>query len=109
MVGWLVSVQGPECGQDYRLHAEKNFIGRDPSMDVCIAGDSTVSRLRHAVVTYEPKKRTFWLQPGESEGLVYLNEELVNTPTRIEPYKVIEIGESKLVMVPFDNESYPLS
>src|SRR5690242_13732720 len=28
VVGWLVCVEGPDRGKDYRLHSEKNFVGR---------------------------------------------------------------------------------
>jgi pSer/pThr/pTyr-binding forkhead associated (FHA) protein len=98
-----VCLEGPERGRDYRLHGEKNFIGRDPGMDIRIAGDDAISRQRHAVVTYEPKRKTFWLQPGDAAGLVYLNQELVNTPMQIYADDVIELGGSKLVLVPFQS------
>ena len=55
VVGWLVCLAGPDRGKDFRLHAEKNFIGRAPNMDVCVAGDETVSRERHAMVIFDPK------------------------------------------------------
>jgi hypothetical protein len=108
VVGWLVCVEGPDRGRDFRLHAEKNFMGRDPSMDVCISQDSAISRQRHAAVIYDPKQMKFWLQPGDSEGLVYLNGNLVNTHTEVSAYDVVELGTSKLVLVPFANERYPL-
>ncbi len=106
VMGWLVCVEGPDKGSDYRLHTGKNFLGRDPSMDVCIRRDRAVSRLRHAVVTFEPKKGAFWLQPGDSEGLVYLDDELVSAHTQIAPDQVIEVGDSRLVLVPFDKGKY---
>src|SRR5262249_26846325 len=28
VVGWLVCVEGPDKGRDFRIHSEKNFIGR---------------------------------------------------------------------------------
>jgi hypothetical protein len=108
VVGWLVCIDGPDRGKDFRLHAEKNFIGRDNGMDVCLARDEAVSRGRHAIVVFDPKKRNFWLYPGESQGLVYHREELVNAPVQVGPYEVIEVGASKLVIVPFDTERYPL-
>jgi hypothetical protein len=108
VVGWLVCVEGPDRGKDFRLHAEKNFIGRDNGMDICLARDEAVSRGRHAIVVFDPKKRNFWLYPGEAQGLVYLREELVNSPVQVGPYEVIEVGASKLVIVPFDTEKYPL-
>ncbi len=108
VVGWLVCVEGPDKGKDYRLHSEKNFIGREPGMDILIAGDASVSRRKHAILTFDPKKRNFWLQPGESESLVYLNEELVNAPVLLAPYQIVEVGKSRLVLVPFDTEKFPL-
>ncbi|MBM3812645.1 MAG: FHA domain-containing protein [Acidimicrobiia bacterium] len=108
VVGWLVCVEGPDKGRDFRLHPEKNFLGRDSSMDVCLSQDAAISRHRHATVIYDPKKKDFWLQPGDAEGLVYLNGNLVNTPTQVSAYELVELGNSKLVLVPFDNERYPL-
>src|SRR5947209_1623897 len=34
VVGWLVCIEGPNRGQDYRIHMEKNFIGRSSAMDI---------------------------------------------------------------------------
>ncbi len=99
VVGWLVCVEGTEKGRDFRLHSEKNFVGRASSMDISIAGDDSISREKHAVVTFEPKKRTFWLLPGDASGLVYLNGEMVHSPTQINADDLIEIGQSKLVLV----------
>jgi hypothetical protein len=106
VVGWLVCVEGPDRGRDYRLRGEKNFVGRSPKMDVCIAGDEAISREKHAAVSFEPKKRTFWLLPGESSGLVYLNDQVVNTPTEIKSRDVIEIGRTKLVFFPFCDDNF---
>ncbi|MBL8233680.1 MAG: FHA domain-containing protein [Bryobacterales bacterium] len=101
VVGWLVCMEGPDRGKDYRLHSEKNFIGRAASMDVCVSGDDAISREKHAVVTFEPKKQTFWLSPGESSGLVYLNGDILHLPAPLKDRDVIEIGKTKLVLVPF--------
>src|ERR1700722_12649283 len=42
VVGWLVCIQGPSLGRDYRIKSQRNFIGRDPRMDICIANDPQV-------------------------------------------------------------------
>ncbi len=104
VVGWLVCVDGPEKGRDYRLHAERNFIGRAVGMDVSLARDAGVSRERHAILSFEPRKKSFWLHPGESSGLVYRNGEMVSAPVQVESGDVIEVGKSKLVVVPFLSE-----
>jgi len=109
VVGWLVCLEGPDRGRDYRLHMEKNFIGRAPHMDVVIENDSTVSRDKHAVVIFDPKKKIFWALPGEASGLVYLNGDIVNSPTRMEPDDVIEVGQTRLVLIPFCGDRYSWS
>jgi hypothetical protein len=106
VVGWLVCVEGPERGRDYRLHTERNFIGRAPTMDVAITGDATVSRENHAVVSFNPKRQTFRLAPGDSRGLVYLNDEEVTLAVELNPYDRIELGETTLLFVPFCGESF---
>jgi hypothetical protein len=106
VVGWLVCLEGPDHGRDYRIHSEKNFVGRSPTMDVCISGDEAISREKHATITFEPKKQVFWLVPGDSSGLVYLNGEVVYTPAQLKDRDVIELGKTKLVLVPFVNEGF---
>ena len=109
VVGWLVCVAGPDRGRDFRLHAEKNFIGRAPNMDVCVAGDETVSRERHAMVIFDPKKQVFWAVPGDAAGLVYLNGDIVHSPTEIKRDEVLEVGHTKLVLIPFCGDKYAWS
>ncbi|GAB4409891.1 MAG: hypothetical protein OHK0021_19620 [Bryobacter sp.] len=101
VVGWLVCIAGPDRGRDWRLRAEKNLIGRGSHMDVAVAGDDTISREKHATVLYDPKKATFWLLPGEASGIVYRNDEIVHSPVALAPDDVIELGKTKLVLVPF--------
>jgi hypothetical protein len=106
VVGWLVCTEGGDRGRDYRLHSEKNFIGRSENMDVCIRGDETISRENHAIISFNPKNNTFKLQPGDGRGLVYLNEEDIDVPTQIKAYDVIEVGQTKLIFVPFCGENF---
>jgi len=106
VVGWLVCLEGADRGRDYRLHAEKNFIGRAPQMDVCVGGDDTVSRERHGLVIFDPKKQVFWVLPGDASGLVYLNGDIVHSPTQMKRDDVIEVGLTKLVLIPFCEGKY---
>jgi hypothetical protein len=106
VVGWLVCVDGPGKGRDFRIHTERNFIGRGPSMDISIPGDETISRDRHAVLTFDPKKKQFWIQPGESTGMVYLNGEAIYVPQQLKERDVIEVGQSKLQFVSFVHDGF---
>ena len=78
-------------------------------MDVCVGGDEAVSRDRHALVIFDPKKQVFWAVPGDSSGLVYLNGEIVNAPSQMHRDDVLEMGETKLVLIPFCGEKYSWS
>lgn len=106
VTGWLVCVEGPGKGKDYRLHSAKNMIGRSEKMDVCIAGDDTVSRDIHAIVSYEPRKGIFRIYQGESKSLVYLNGDEVINPVELKAYDAIEVGKTKLLFIPFCGENF---
>jgi hypothetical protein len=106
VVGWLVCVAGPDRGRDFRLHSEKNFIGRSEKMDVCIRGDNSISRENHAIVTFDPRSQSFKLQPGDGRALVYLNGQGVDLPVNLSPYDTIELGETRLQFVPFCGEQF---
>lgn len=104
--GWLVAVSGPEKGRDFRITVERNFIGRSENMDIQITEDESVSRENHTSVSYSPKNQTFRLYPGESKGLVYLNDQEVLTPELLKAYDIIELGQTKLMFVPFCGENF---
>lgn len=104
VVGWLVCIEGPDRGRDYRLQTAKNFIGRADGMHVRIAGDDSVSREKHAVVVFEPEETKFWLLPGDSASLVYQNDKVVHTPGELAEGDIIRVGQTKLMFVPFCGE-----
>ncbi len=106
VVGWVVTIEGPSKGQDYRITPERNFIGRSEKNDIRIPDDETISRENHAIVSYNPKINVFRLLPGDSRGLVYLNDEEVFTPSALEAYDVIQLGQTKLMFVPFCSDKF---
>lgn len=109
VVGWLVCIEGPDKGRDYRIRSERNQIGRDASMNICISGDESISREKHAVISFNPKKNSFLIAPGDGRGLVYLNDDEVAVPVELKPYDVIELGKTKLLFVPFCCERFQWS
>ncbi len=106
VVGWLVCIEGAEKGRDYRIRSERNFVGRDPKMDICIGGDDAISRDNHAVISFNPKKNSYLLSTGDGRGIIYLNEEEVAAPTELKAYDIIEMGQTKLLFVPFCGENF---
>ncbi|SRR5579871_2405292 len=106
IVGWLVCIEGPDRGRDFRIKAEKNFMGRSPSMDICIGGDPRISRDNHAVIAFDPRTVEFRLYAGDARGLVYLNGRMVDIPAVLNAYDIVELGNSKLLFVPFCGERF---
>ncbi|MGN1403471.1 MAG: zinc-ribbon domain-containing protein, partial [Ruminococcus sp.] len=106
VVGWLVCVKGAYFGQSFNLVAGKNLIGRSPMMDIALEDEDSISRNTHAIVIYEPKKRIFILQAGESKGLTYLNDDLILEYETLHAYDKIQLGECELLFVPFCNENF---
>lgn len=105
-VGWLIALGGEHIGTDFRLKVGKNFIGRGAAMDVALTEDKSVSRDKHAIVVYEPKAHLYLVQPGESSSLVYKNNEVVLSPTKLEAYDMITVGDINLLFIPLCGERF---
>ena len=75
-------------------------------MDVCLEGEPSVSRDRHAVIIYEPRGRVFIAQPGDSRELFYLNDKVVLDNEKLKPYDILSIGKVELMVIPFCTEKF---
>lgn len=106
VVGWLVCVGGCHFGECFNIYAGKNSIGRSEENRIVIPEDNSVSRVKHALIVYEPKKRNFFLQPGDSSGLTYLNEDYITDSHKLTTHDVIELGDCKFVFVPLCGEAF---
>lgn len=106
VVGWLVCIEGPDKGKDFRIWAKNNTIGRSEKMDICIKGDTTISRENHARIAYDDKHNNYHLIPAESTNNIYLNDEPIYIPTKLSEYDLIEFGDSRFLFVPFCNERF---
>lgn len=106
VVGWLVCVKGKHFGECFEIISGRNSVGRNPDNRIVIADDPSVSGSKHFWVTYEPKKREFYVQPGESSGLSYLNGETIMTPQKLQAYDQLEFGMGVYVMIPLCSEKF---
>ena len=106
VVGWLVCVEGPEVGKDYRLFGRINSIGRAEGNDVVLAQEHTVSQKNHVRLAYDAKHNNFQLIPGEGTNVTYLNDEPLYVPQKLNAYDVLEMGATKLIFVPLCNERF---
>lgn len=106
VVGWLVCVDGPSKGADYRIHNGYNKIGRSASMDICIQGDSYISSEKAAVISFDSRKNIFFFSSGDSRNSIYLNGEMLVDSRKLQAYDELEIGMSKFLFVPFCGERF---
>lgn len=106
VVGWLVAIEGPHIGDSFQLYVGKNTIGRNDKNKVMLAMDRSVSRENHAFIIYEPKRRAFYLQSGDSDGLIYLNDSFINGSQIMNKNDVLEIGSSKLIFIPLCGKDF---
>lgn len=106
VTGWLVCVEGAEKGKDFRLHSDYNYIGRNRSNDVCLAGDPTVSRERHAIVVYDNRGKLFFFAPANGSSLVRQNGRPVLSTVELKAGDRLEIGEGIYLFVPLCGDSF---
>jgi len=106
VVGWLIGLNGSNFGQAFMLKSGRNFIGRGRDMDVCLEGDDTVSRNKHAIVIYEPKSRSFIAQAGESRELFYVNDKVVLNNELLQKNDILNLGNTKLMFIPCCDEKF---
>lgn len=105
VVGWLVCVDGPAKGNDYRVHSGYNYIGRDTG-DIAIRGDQQISRQNHAMVAYDESDRSYYVGPSAGRNLIKVNGRTVLNPVEIHNFDIISIGATKLIFVALCGEKF---
>lgn len=98
VVGWLVCVEGPMKGTDYRIHAGYNYIGRETG-DIHIHGDNQISRQNHAMIAYDSGDHTYYFGPSGGRNLIKVNGKTILNAVEVKNYDVFTIGTSKMMFV----------
>ncbi len=107
VVGWLVCTKGKHMGESFQLVDGNNSIGRGDSNDVVLFREPGVSSNKHAIITYNPRKRVFFVTAGDSHGVTYLNDDMVLGSQEIKIYDLIELGESAgFIFIPLCGEQF---
>jgi len=102
VVGWLVVVDGPGRGQSLKLGFGMNSVGRDADERVSLNfGDEEISRKSHALVTFDPKGKKFYLQHGGGINLTYIDDQPILQTQELKGREIICIGNTRLSFVPF--------
>ncbi len=106
VTGWLVKTNGKSKGKDYRIHADHNYIGRGRKNDIVIDDDETISREKHAVLSYDDRERAFYLANGEGKSMVRVNGKALLEPVTLSAGDRVQIGKSEFIFQPFCGKGF---
>ncbi len=108
VVAWVVVIQGHGRGKSLQLGYGMNTIGRGQNVRVCLDfGDEAISRSApHAIITYDPRGRKFYLQHSDGKNLTYLNDEPILVPTQLTGGEDILLGQTVLRFIPLCGENF---
>lgn len=98
VVGWLVCVEGPMKGTDYRIHGGYNYIGREEG-DIHIHGDNQISRQNHAMIAYDSGDHRYYFGPSGGRNLIKVNGKTILNAVEVNNYDILTIGTSKMMFV----------
>ncbi|MDO5133336.1 MAG: FHA domain-containing protein [Eubacteriales bacterium] len=106
VVGWLVALNGPCRGTDYRILPGYNTIGRERG-DICVHGDPTISKERDACINYDSRNRTFYVTHENGMNQTLLNDRAVRKEeVELFEYDVLTIGQTKLLFIPLCGDRF---
>lgn len=106
VTGWLVCIEGPDRGTDYRIRNGYNYIGRGEHMDICIQNDVHISNENQAVIGYDDIEKMFFFGPERGRNAVRVNGKMVINSVELSPYDVLTIGMSKMIFIPLCGENF---
>lgn len=103
ITGWVVCVEGPERGRDYKLHQGFNRLGRDYRMDIAVMEDQSISREAAFAIVYDDKSNHFFAvqQPG---GNAYLNGTALMGAVEMKTGDILRTGNSEFEFIAFCRE-----
>ena len=105
VTGWLVGIDGPVKGRDYRIMHGKNWIGRTYNMDICITEGADIAVVNQCAIVYDGKGNQFFIIPGMGTT-TYLNSELVGKPEKLKLGDEIKMGNCTFEFIPFCREGH---
>ena len=66
---------------------------------ISLPDEQSISKKTHAVLVFEPRHRTFYIQSGDSHGLTYLNGEVVMSHSSLATRDILMLGDVFFVFV----------
>lgn len=98
-VGWLVCIDGNMVGESFILREGDNTIGRAANMDVSLPYEPTVSRDRHAIISYDLFRNSFVLHSSAHMERILCNNKNIQNRKTLKNHDVITLGDCSLLFV----------
>jgi pSer/pThr/pTyr-binding forkhead associated (FHA) protein len=96
-VGVLTVVEGAGLGATRPVYSGTNQIGRSTDNRIALDfGDTTISRIQHAVIVFDAGKRAFQIYDGGKQNPIHVNGERLNGDRAIANGDTIKIGMTTL-------------
>lgn len=108
LTGWLVYVNGNRRGTAITLGKEDTLLGLDANREVIVLEEKELSQA-YAVISYESINREFHIKPGKKRCLFYAGDNAVYNRNCMKAREMVEMGESKLIFIPFCSEDFDWS
>ncbi len=99
VVGWLVCINGASKGMDFRVLPGYNYIGRHESNEICVVGDNSISREKHAFILYDLRDRKFYLSLQNGKNVIRVNDKPTTSMVPIQNHDVITLGKTTFLFV----------
>lgn len=104
--GWLVRLDDPERGREYRIQAGYNYLGSDASSDICISGDPGISPQHAAVLGYDERMCLFSFGPCGGHLPVRVNGNMILDAVILNAYDVLTVGDTRLLFLPLCGKQF---
>ena len=75
-------------------------------MDVALINEKSISREFHAGIIFDPSTKQFFAIPGHSNGLTYVNGDLLFSATPLKSYDKIQLGKSTYIFMAFAGSDF---
>jgi hypothetical protein len=94
ITGWIISYSIDPMGVDFRVYEGKNRIGKDPSLEITVTTDNTVSA-NHAIILF--RSGVWYLEDEMSANGTFLNGEELRprNPVELSDNDTIKVGNTE--------------
>lgn len=108
-VGWLVCIEGTMLGESFVLREGDNYIGRAANMDIALLYEPSVSREKHAIISYDSSRNCCVLYSPEHKDQTFCNAKKVKTKKSLKNRDLITFGDASFLFIPLCNSSFSWS